>query len=317
MNNIKKNKKVSIKKALISGVLAGGAIAIPSITIAAGVSKMDPSQVQEELVNLATSDALDSFGLDLADGASRRGLYVGTILGSNYTWIITTNKISSSKVLQTCMSENGSMEGYRYYTGTWNSWTNKNPDVVAPDVTNAASGGFKINRAANTSNGWYKIGSFTAISPHNTTFSISYISGMWEEFKFVFGYRGESVTSYGNSTCTNYGGGMYTAGNTVPSTCKPEFRLYSTIASTTRLSGAAELWMFIPSYGGGSGNIEVYAETSITGFEPYTNTVDSTYKTTAELNTYVKSLGYLNVLDVIASSVAVGTVSVTKTMATL
>jgi len=35
------------------------------------------------------------------------------------------------------------MEGYRYYTGSWNTWTNKNPDVVPPDVTNAASGGFK------------------------------------------------------------------------------------------------------------------------------------------------------------------------------
>jgi len=40
-----KTKKVSLKKALMSGVIAGGAIAVPAITVAAGIGKIDPNQI--------------------------------------------------------------------------------------------------------------------------------------------------------------------------------------------------------------------------------------------------------------------------------
>jgi len=66
----------------MSGVLAGTAIAVPTITIAAGVGKIDPSQVREELVSLSNTTTLDNFGRDLENGVSRKGLYTVPILGS-------------------------------------------------------------------------------------------------------------------------------------------------------------------------------------------------------------------------------------------
>jgi len=154
MGKISRTKKnTNIRKALITGLVAGTSIVVPTITIAAGIGKIDPTQVDtsapslDALYVINNSSELDSFGLDLDINVSKKGQYTGTILSSTATWIIETYRLNDGSFVQTASGVGTPTTTTRTNTSTgtsstWTAWylpTDSSTEPIADWGWNAGS----------------------------------------------------------------------------------------------------------------------------------------------------------------------------------